>query len=635
MKSCCRYPGFIIQAAAFPTQFFTLSFLPMCMRPILRLIAAFLFIHTFAQAQTGCPGCLVQVPVGLATDTIYLPNFPDGQQGVPYDKDYSFRMPKTTTPVAAIDSTTPAGLPISKIEILGLSGLPDGLSWQPNAWIFDPSTQSDGCIKICGIPQQADSFTLMVKVKVTVFVINRETEFPLRLYIAPKVSITEGFSMTNFIGCGNAVTTFTNNVPSKSKPGYSYAWNFGDSTSFSGEKPPPHTYNTPGTYVVSYRAIIDTVGYVLQSATVLSVDCVDQLGVGSPDLYLFVKSPSSALIYDSSPDINNTPLPYTFPLNIPLFSGNYTLEVWDEDSGVKGGDDPCGNVSFNILSNDTIVSGGFRVVFKIIHPVDTIYSTDTVIVYPLPIKPTLSAPKGFERCSNNNIQLTLISSALEHNQWFLNGEKLEGDTTNVITPNETGYYQVAVSNANGCKSISDSVLIQIYPAPEAPIYFNNNNLLLLSDTATLPDQYQLQWFNNATLILGENGIRYCATSDGTYGVQVTDLSSLCTAYYASTIDYDPNFDCTVGVQSIQNEPLAIYPNPTQDAVSVRLPPQANLQNATISIWDYTGKLMLLQNILPNSSVTELQTAQLNAGLYQVVFRSAEGNRYIGKLAIMK
>jgi hypothetical protein len=118
-------------------------------------------------------------------------------------------------------------------------------------------------------------------------------------------------------------------------------------------------------------------------------------------------------------------------------------------------------------------------------------------------------------------------------------------------------------------------------------------------------------------------------------VQVTDLATLCTTYYASTIDYNPNFDCTVSTQSVQNELLAIFPNPTKDAVLIRLPQQTNFQNATISIWDYAGKLMLLQNILPNSSVTELQTTQLNAGLYQVVFRTAEGNRYIGKLAIMK
>lgn len=605
------------------------------MRPILRLIFAFLFFTTLLQAQTGCPGCIVSVPPGFPADTIYLPAFPDGQQGVPYNKDYSFRMPKTTTPVAAIDTTTPAGLPISKIEILGLSGLPQGLAWQPNAWNFDPNVQPDGCIKLCGTPEEADSFTLMVKIRVTVFIITREAEFPLRLYIAPKVSITEGFSMTNFTGCDNTTTNFTNNVPSNNQTGFSYSWNFGDGETFAGENPPPHEYGAPGEYIVSYKAIIDTTGYILQSATVLNVDCADQVGLGKPDLYVLLKKPSGELIYDSSPDINNTPLPYTFPLNIPLSTGNYSLEVWDEDSGLQGGDDPCGNVSFNILSNDTIVSGGFTVVLKIIRPVDTIISTDTVRVYKSPDTPIVNAPKGTERCSNNQIQLILISSAPVNNQWLLNGVTLEEETNTSLIPTETGYYQVSVASPEGCIAISDSQLIQINQAPTTPLYTNTKNLLLLVDTASLPENYLLQWFNFGTAIAGANDIRYCATADGTFGLQVTDLDNQCTAYYATTIDFDPNFDCTVSTTTTAIEPLRIFPNPANDHVFVQMPQFLPQKDAVIQIWDYAGKLMFTQAVLPDQQTIELQTDQLPSGMYQVKICTADGIRYMGKLAAMK
>ena len=69
-------------------------------------------------AQTGCPGCLVSLPASFPADTIYLPLLPDGVQGTPYDENVSFRLPKTTTPVNAVDSTTPPGLTISKFEII-------------------------------------------------------------------------------------------------------------------------------------------------------------------------------------------------------------------------------------------------------------------------------------------------------------------------------------------------------------------------------------------------------------------------------------------------------------------------------------------------------------------------------------
>ncbi len=605
------------------------------MRPMLRLLLPFLLTYTFANAQSGCPGCLITVPPGLPADTIYLPAFPDGQQGVPYNKDYSFRMPKTTTPVAAIDTTTPAGLPISKIEILGLSGLPQGLAWQPNAWTFDPNTQPDGCIKLCGIPLEADSFVLMVKIKVSVFFITQEAEFPLRLYIAPKVSITEGFSMTNFTGCGRTKTTFVNNIPSNNKPGFTYRWNFGDSTSFVGENPPPHLYNTPGTYPVSYQAIIDTTGFILQSATVLKVDCVDQVGIGTPDLYLLVKKPDGTLLFDSSPDINNTPLPYTFQLNLPIGAGNYVLETWDEDSGAKGGDDPCGNISFNILSNDTIISAGFKVVLNIIHPIDTIYAIDTVQVFEVPTAPFVSAPNGEVRCSNDQIQLRLLASNAPNYQWLLDGEELEGEIDSSLTPTISGYYQVAVKNDNACVATSDSLLITINNAPATPLYYNYNNLLSLEDTFSLPATYQLQWFNNAQPIDGATDVRYCATTDGTYGVQITDLATLCTAYYASTIDYDPNFDCTVTTINPSLQTLWIAPNPAKELVTIRLPEQVEQQAAQLSVWNELGQRIMSQSVTPQQTTIELATSQLQSGMYHLIFQTKDGVRAVAKLAILK
>ena len=118
------------------------------MRPLLLIIVVFFFTLTCLSAQSGCPGCIVDVPAGLPDDTLFLAPIPDGTLGSAYDQDISFRVPKSTTPVNAIDSITPPGLPISKIEIVGVDGLPAGLFWEANQTVFETATLTDGCIKI-------------------------------------------------------------------------------------------------------------------------------------------------------------------------------------------------------------------------------------------------------------------------------------------------------------------------------------------------------------------------------------------------------------------------------------------------------------------------------------------------------
>lgn len=408
----------------------------------------FLLAALSLPAQSGCPGCLVNVPPGLPADTLYLPKLPDGVQGSAYNQDISFRMPKTTTPVAATDSTTPPGLTISSIEILSVDGLPPGMHWEPNQFVFQVANQTDGCIKICGLPTVSDSFVLTVHVKALIFVISKEATFPMRLYIAPKVSTTVGFTMTNFTGCDSTTVSFTNNIPSGGHAGFQYTWNFGDSTSFTGEKPPPHTYTEPGVYPVHYQVIIDTAGYVLESITVLDVECVDQLGVGAPDLYLLVDDPNGTLIFDSSPDVNNTPLPYNFPVGRTLGAGNYTLKVIDEDSGPKGGDDDCGTLSFNFLSNDTLVAGGLTVILNIVHVIDTLTATDTVTVYPLPLLPVFDSYKNRLRLIDT-VQLPVMYSL----QWYQNNQPIPGATEFTYCAQLEGLYGLLITDlTTGCSN---------------------------------------------------------------------------------------------------------------------------------------------------------------------------------------
>lgn len=599
---------------------------------LLTICLSTLFFSNILHAQTGCPGCVVNVPAGFPADTVYLPDLPDGVEGTPYDENVSFRLPKTTTPVNAIDSTTPPGLTITKFEILSVEGLPQGLYWQLNQTVFEPATQTDGCMRICGTPLESDSFELTVTLKATVFIITQESSFPMSIYIAPKVSTTDGFSITSPNGCGSTTVTFTNNVPSNGNEGFSYTWDFGDGSPSSAEEDPaPHTYNQPGTYEIAYQAIVDTVGYLLESVTVNEIDCTDPPLFGNPDIYVEILNPDGIKVYDSSPEINDADLPYTFPINLLLGPGNYTLYVKDADSGIKGGDDNCGNLSFNILSDGTLVAGGLNVDMNILHPVDTIQSRDTVTVYPQPVSPTVSAPNGFSACAGAT-GLVLTSNYGFGNQWILNGNLIPGATDFIYMPTQSGLYQVQYVSIDGCIATSDEAMVEIHPLPAPPIWFNYNNSLRVTDTTALPAQYSLQWYNASTPIPGETGIWYCSMESGTYGLLVTDLETGCTNSYSAAVVNNPNFDCLIGTDSPDIQTFEILPNPTTGTVLLRLREPLG-PNAMVRVWDATGRLLQTLSAQAGMQTISLELGQLSPGMYAVEIL-ADGFHGLGRVIRM-
>jgi PKD domain len=597
---------------------------------LLTICFSFFFFSSFFYAQSGCPGCVVNVPAGFPADTIYLPDLPNGVKGTPYDRDVSFRLPKTTTPVNFIDSTTPPGLTITKFEILSVGGLPSGLYYQLNQSVFDPAIQTDGCMKICGTPLESDSFELTVKLKATVFIITKESSFPMSIYISPKVSTTDGFSITNPTGCGSVTVSFTNNVPSNGNEGFSYVWDFGDgSPTSAAETPASHTYGQSGQYELSYQAIIDTAGFLLEHIKVLGIECTDPPFYGNPDLYLVISQPDGTIVYNSSPAINNASLPYIFPVNIKLGAGNYNLKVLDNDAGIKGTDDNCGTLSFNILSDGTLVAGGLTIEMNILHPVDTIRSVDTIIVYPQPAHPTINAPNGLMSCQGSTGPV-LSSSYGFGNQWLLNGNLIAGATDFIYVPTQSGSYQVQYVSAYGCVATSDIATVLIHPLPALPLWFNYNNSLRVTNSANLPAHYALQWYNASTLIPGETGIWYCSLASGTFGLQVTDLETGCTNFYAAPVVHNQNYNCLLGTQTPELLAFDILPNPTTDGqVLLRMIEPLNV-GGTIRVWDVTGRLLQIMQVVAGSNTFSMDLGSLSSGVYAVEIL-AEGFHGLGRV----
>jgi PKD domain/Secretion system C-terminal sorting domain len=581
--------------------------------------ALLLVAGSHLSAQTGCPGCIISLPAGLATDTVYLPPLPDGQQNEPFDEDISFRLPKTTTPVAAIDSTTPPGLTITSIEILDIEGLPAGLSWQANQTLFQVATQTDGCIKVCGTPLQSGFFELTIRLEATIFFFSQETSFTRTLYIAPAGSSTDGFSMSGNIGCGSTTVDFTNNLPSNGQAGWTYTWDFGDGSTYSGENPPPHVYDTAGTYIVHYEAVIDTIGFVLVNVVLNELDCVDQLGLGTPDVYVQIIDTSGAIIYDSSPAINNINLPATFPVNLVLDQSNYTLNVIDEDGGLKGGDDICGLLNFNFLSNGQVAAGGFVGALSILNPKKTITSTDTVIVYPKPAPPVILAELDTIACSDS-APLPLAASYTENIQWWVDGMPIFGANTTPFLADESGSYTVQYTSAEGCTAVAAPINVVIKPLPALPLFTNVKNVLWIVDSLSIPmNNFSLQWYRDSMPITGETGYYLCTLEAGFYQVVITDLTTSCQNNFAQNTLFNPNFDCTVGTNAIidPGSRWKLMPNPFSDHLTLQWNDSRDLPLA-VRVFDATGRLVAEQaNIVTGQQNLNWHTADWSAGFYTI------------------
>lgn len=592
----------------------------------------FFVIFSFSLVSTplfsgNCNLCTVDVPQGLAEDTLYLGALPNGTVGIFYNNDVSFRMPKTTTPVNEIDPTIPAGLTINQIEIIGLSNLPPGLSWESDMTIYDPSAETDGCFNFIGTPLQAGTYLIEVTVEATILVFTQESTFFMELVIDPSSSVTEGFTMLNNVGCGEVTVSFQNNIPSNGNSGFSYEWDFGNGNISIDENPQDQTYSTPGFYIVNYQAEIDTVGFILTRVVATAVSCDDIPTAPdwsfNPDMHIEIRDPDGVLIYTSETVWNmDEPVEY-FP-NIQLGEGNYELKVIDSDSGINGGDDICGQVPFNQLSNGPIITGEFNAHLDIIHPVEYVYASDTVWVFEIPDAPEILNISATEFCEGGMVVLT--SSYDEGNQWFKDGLEILNATNSELEVSETGTYSVVYTDIHGCSAASEEVLIEVHELPEEPEYQNVNNLLSLLETINYPDTYTFQWYQDNEILVGETEKFYCAMEDGAYTLEVTDPETGCINIYTETVVFDEDAECFVGTEDLASSwNLEVYPNPAFDYLNVSFELQGS-QDFSVSVYDLLGKRHYFQTAdqvgnASNDLVIDLN--DLASGMYLLEIKSRE------------
>lgn len=595
----------------------------------MRKLLVFLFLNSLffsVYGQSGCPGCALSLPDTLGADTIFLTAAPDGQAGVYYEGDISFRLPKTTTPVAAIDPDIPPGLGITKITISGVSNVPPGLSWEASQMEFNTDEETDGCVRICGTPLQPGLYLVDVTITARVLVIDQSAHVTIPLLILPAESTTDGFNMVNNSGCGAVEVAFENNVLSNGQSGFSYHWDFGNGVTSTAESPENQTYDMPGNYPVTYRALIDTTGYFLTKVNINAVTCNDLFG-GKPDLKVNIFNPAGELFYISD-IVTNASTPLTFEMNIPLDTGNYVISITDDDSGLGGADDQCGTVTFNRNTSGNLSDGGLVMRLEILHPVDTVISTDTVYVYDQPDPPLVSQLVATTICEGDTIWLT--TNYTENIQWYRDSVPLLAEENDSLEVLISGDYWVVYTSPDGCIATSETVSVSFGALPQSVLFVNENNELSLFDPGILPEEAAIRWYQDGALLEGVSETTYCMDTTATYTIEVVDLSTGCAASYSQAITYDPLFpNCVSPVVNVLPEGIAsiqLFPNPTSGPLRWSINASQSL-SVEVSLHTITGQRLRGENwYLTNGPQNrEWDLSELPAGMY-VVSMGAEGRR---------
>ncbi|MEM9681164.1 MAG: T9SS type A sorting domain-containing protein [Bacteroidota bacterium] len=534
-----------------------------------KILLSLLFLSSsfIAFAQFSCDSCAVSLPDTLPADTIFLGAAADGQVGLFYDESISFRVPMTTDPVVEIDSTVPPGLAINSFVINTVSNVPPGLDWQVSQTDFDPSEETDGCIKFCGTPLQPGLYEVEVVLTATIFIIEEVTSFVFPILILPSESTTDGFSLTNNSGCGEVTVSFTNNVPSNGQEGFSYLWDFGNAISSTEENPEDQIFDEPGLYEINYQAIIDTTGHFITEIIVENSDCDDI--IGGPDIKIDIIDPNDSLIF-VTPIQDNATFPASFSFNFPLGEGEYTIRIVDSDGALEGADDVCGIFTITRDSSGTLIDGNTTINLSIINPRDTINSQDTVLVFEQPEAPELLGVPTDVLCDGETF---VISTNYEENvQWYQDSVPVVGGNTPSIEIVETGEYWVTYTSPDGCLATSEALFFDFQEPPASPVFLNENNLLILFDPDILPDNFTLEWYLDGNLIPDATTDIYCAPSSGNYELVLIDESTGCSNFFDLLVNYDPDFENCV---SSTNETLVglveeikLFPNPAKEQATI-------------------------------------------------------------------
>lgn len=229
-----------------------------------------------------------------------------------------------------------------------------------------------------------------------------------------------------------------------------------------------------------------------------------------------------------------------------------------------------------------------------------------VKVNPLPAAPTLLSNREPTICEGDRITFRVEGPFTVF--WST------GDSTQTITTNRAGSYSAKVRDVNGCVSAqSRNTTVELRPLPPAPAINMIGTYTLEAVSSTNGTQFR--WRRDVDSLLVQTAVikanqsgNYTARASIVYSPTLTCFSAP-SAPYAFTID--PN-----------NKGLSVYPNPNPDKI-VLVETQANLTNATLTVYTLTGQVVLTTVVPSFDERKQVVLTGLPSGPYVLRVQAAD------------
>ncbi len=565
------------------------------------------------EAKAQCTSCAIDPSCMPAAGGLCPDSLPGATQGTPYSQDVTFYLP----PQISVTSPINLGMvPLKRVFINNVSGLPFGLTWQANnanKTYYPSNGENHGCVKICGTTYVAPgTYPLTVNVDATVAaggILGDQSgsqSFSFLMEVLPSSSGNPVFNLTPTYSCGGAPMSFSSNM-TVSYPQYiEYAWDFGDGTT-STNRNETHSYTSTGSYTVTNTTTISQLAITRVEFT-SNTTFHTCSGASTPKTKVRLTSGSSSTGF--TPTTSNKPFIY----NVNWVLDGSSVSLWMEDevssiaiwcsnkTAVANITGITGPGTYNFVGSDYAITGFVTV--SAVNP-SPFTASETVNAYSAPAATTIqSSSNSFDLCDGDSITLSVYSGYAY--RWYHNDTvEIANSDTNAWTVKVGGRYRVDIADpVSGCVYTTPTVTVNLNAGVLANLAVNYNGTYL-SSSVTGAYTYQWQILNGATWYnipapLGTQSI-YTPNQSGSYRVTVTSVDG-CSRSAERTIT-GVSIDEASGLTQ-----LNIYPVPSDGIFNVMLE-VAQTTDVQISLLDLSGRILKMELI---KNVSGLQTLVFDA-----------------------
>ncbi|UEG49642.1 M12 family metallo-peptidase [Ferruginibacter lapsinanis] len=300
--------------------------------------------------------------------------------------------------------------------------------------------------------------------------------------------------------CINETYTMTASaVPAGS---YQYQW-FNNGVAIPNETNNTYTASTTGTYYVT----VDNGTCKGQSANykltfqniptpVISTSGTSTAICSNENITLSIPSTTNSIEWL----LNGSPIPgATSNSYVANAAGNYQVRVYSPSSS------SCTNTS----------------------------ATTTITLKPAP-DATISPLGTFNVCKGSQKTFTHTAKAGETFKWYNNTTAITGANVNSFTASAAGVYQLEVTDANGCKTMSNTATLAINALPDSALLPTTGYLLCDGGEVMLninsPQQgIEYKWYNGSTFISTTTDGKLKISSSGNYSATMTNNITGCSS----------------------------------------------------------------------------------------------------------